>query len=269
MSFSSSSTCRPRRPPPPSLLSRPAAGFRRPRPIRPRRGLPAVAALIFLLGAATPLFPQIAICNPSIPSEERIVYTETFDGAKGTTTETLHLVTEGAKSWYEVLQSSPKVDSLFRLDAGTLFPFYTETSTHEGHAEVRKSMQVVEIKGPFKADELPVSDPNALGLELRGFPWGSRDSARLVFIGQNGVQNLSFSLAVEGKEALELGGRVYECWKVQLGLDGFVGAFIPKTYFWFLAEAPHYLVKFEGLSGAPGSPKRTLVLRSYESDAPR
>jgi hypothetical protein len=204
-----------------------------------------------------------------MPKEERIVYAESFGDTKGITTETLRLVTEGDKSWYEVLQSSPKVDFLFRLDAATLFPFYTETTTHEGNSVVRKSMEVLEAKGPFKSDELPVSDPNALGLELRGFPWGSRDSARLVFLGVNGVQSMSFSLSVQGKESLSLGGKVFECWKVQLGLDGLFGAFIPKTYFWFLARAPHYLVKFEGLSGAPGSPKRTLVLQDYEAEAPR
>ena len=39
-----------------------------------------------------------------------------------------------------------------------------------------------------------------------------------------------------------------------LGALGLLGAFVPKTYFWFEAKAPHRFVKYEGLESGLGTP---------------
>ena len=232
---------------------------------RPLRGGTIGLALFF--GAVAALHSQVPITNPSIPAQERIVYEEAVGDGRGTVSVDVRLVADTTRSYYEVRQESEKVSALFRIDSETLFPFYTEETTRGARAVVRRSVEVLQSQPAAGPDELAISDPSALVFVLRGFPWGSRDSARLVFLGGNGGgdagQGFAFGLSVQGKETLKLNGASYECWRVQLGLEGAFGGLMPKTRLWFLVAAPHYLVKYEGPSGPPGSPKRVLTLREY------
>ena len=47
-------------------------------------------------------------------------------------------------------------------------------------------------------------------------------------------------------------------------MDGFWGAFLPKMKVWYSVTPPHYLVRYEGLAGPPGSPKRDIELLTYQ-----
>jgi hypothetical protein len=76
------------------------------------------------------------------------------------------------------------------------------------------------------------------------------------------------SFAVQGRETVKIDGKPYDCWRGQLSVDGFMGSLMPRMKFWFLAEYPHYLVKFEGGMGGAGASKRVLEeLTEYSSAA--
>ena len=46
-----------------------------------------------------------------------------------------------------------------------------------------------------------------------------------------------------------------ECYKLALTISGMgiLDMMMPKTYLWFYAKSPHYLVRFKGAIGPPGS----------------
>jgi hypothetical protein len=61
-----------------------------------------------------------------------------------------------------------------------------------------------------------------------------------------------------GTENLTINGKAVSCYKIQmipdLGLMNVAGAFVPKTYFWYEAKAPHNFVRYEGLESGLGTP---------------
>jgi hypothetical protein len=232
---------------------------------RPRVARLAAAAIaaIAWAGAAS---AQLRISNPSLPPFERILYDEKVAKETGTVEQTIRLKAENGRRWYEYSSRSASSVSVQRLDPVTLFAFYSETTLLGPSSEVRRTMQVVRNEVRSEADELVVADAASLPVVLRGLPWGSANHARLSFLDSpRGRGSFSLAINVVGRETLQLGGKSYECWKVQLGVDGVIGALMGKTSLWYSVAPPHYLVRSEGLSGPPGSPQRILEIRSYES----
>ena len=225
-------------------------------------------SLAALLSAAS-LPAESAKPLPAQPPSERIVYSETTDGVKTISTQELRLVRKGEESWYEVKLDSEKSKSLLRLDAASLFPFYAETTTKAADSEIRRVTELLKFTAPLKDDELGLLDMNSFAIQLRLYPWERRGATKIVFIGAGPGAGSGFSMefAVVGRETLNLGGSSYECYKAQIGLTGIWSAVYPKSNLWFSVKAPHYLVKSEGLSGGPGSPKRIVELVSYEAGA--
>jgi hypothetical protein len=222
----------------------------------------SVAAI--LLVSATALFAQIRIANPSLPASEHIVYTERIGSETRVIDQRTVLKSDKGKSWYEYVSSSPDSDILLRMDKDTLLATYSETTTRGKDSVIRRTTEILKTTVALKEDELLVSDFNALAVTLRGFPWGTTDHARLVFLGQaNQGMQFSIDLNVQGKETVTANGKPYECWKVQIGVGGVYGAFMGKTYLWYAVDSPHYLVRSEGALGPPGSPQRVLEMNSY------
>ena len=81
-----------------------------------------------------------------------------------------------------------------------------------------------------------------------------------------GSQQFTVKLTAAGRESVSAGGKTYDCWKVELSIGGFLGAFLGKSSFWFAAEAPHYLVKSQGPSGGLGFSQRIQELQSYSAE---
>jgi hypothetical protein len=233
---------------------------------RSPRGLPVLPILISLALPAA-VSAQVVIQNPSLPAEEIAVYTEKVGDDTWTVTQGLSLRTEKGDSWYEFTSRSPESDVSMRLDPVTLFPRSSEVITHSGDSVIRRTTEILKATPHPRADELIIGDYNSLPVVLRGLPWGTFTSVNLVTLGSSGRgQQFSLQLTVVGKETVSAGGKSYECWKVQLGLGGFFGAFIGKSYYWFLADAPHFLVKSEGPSGGPGSPMQKTELQTYSAN---
>jgi hypothetical protein len=70
-----------------------------------------------------------------------------------------------------------------------------------------------------------------------------QDEAQIVFL--NGSDKFKFGLKINGRETLRVNNTAYECRKVQMGLDGFLGSFFPKSYFRYTVDKPHILVRAE------------------------
>jgi hypothetical protein len=111
-----------------------------------------------------------------------------------------------------------------------------------------------------------IGDFISLPVSFRGLPWGAFTSVNLVTLGATrGGQQFSVQLTVAGRQSISAGGKTYDCWKIQLGLGGFLGALLAKSTFWYAVEAPHILVRSEAPTGGPGSPMRVTELQLYSA----
>jgi hypothetical protein len=142
-------------------------------------------------------------------------------------------------------------------------------TTRSPDSVIKRSTEILKVTIPAKANELVIADVNCLPVTLRGLPWGTFTSANLVLLGGMGRgQQLSVELTVAGRESISAGGKAWECWKVQIGLGGILGALMGKSSYWFSEDVPHILVKSETLTGAPGSPLQKWELQSYTAGRP-
>jgi hypothetical protein len=222
--------------------------------------------LAALAASAAPARGQVLIRNPSLPAEEVAVYSEKVGSDSWTVTQTLSLRSEKGDSFYEFTSSSPESDVSMRLDAATLFPRDSQVITRSGDSVIRRTTEILKAAPHPKADELVIGDFNSLAVTLRGLPWGNFSTLNLVALGTGSRgRQFSFQLTAAGRESVSAGGKTYDCFKVQLGIGGFMGAFVGKSTYWFFADAPHFLVKSEGPTGGPGSPIQRSELQTYSA----
>jgi hypothetical protein len=232
---------------------------------RPRRHsfLPLLFAMVL---PAVPLAAQLAISNPSLPPEENLLYTERIEGHSSTVSQGMVYRSADGDAWYEFTSKSPAAEVAMRLDAATLSARSSEVTTRSGDSVIRRTTEILQARAHAKPGELVIGDFTSLPVTLRGLPWGTFTKANLVALGATrGGQPLSVQLTVAGHESVSTGGKTWDCWKVQLGLGGLLGAFFAKSTYWFAAEAPHVLVKSEIPSGGPGSPMQVMELQSYSA----
>jgi hypothetical protein len=134
---------------------------------------------------------------------------------------------------------------------------------------IRRTTEILKSTPHPKANELVIGDFNSLPVTLRGLPWGTFSSVNLVTLEAPGRgMPFTLKLTVVGRESINAGGRTYDCWKVQLGMGGFLGSLMGKSSYWYSANVPHFLVRSESPSGFPGSPLQKWELQSYSARGP-
>lgn len=106
----------------------------------------------------------------------------------------------------------------------------------------------------FKADLI---DKEILGTALQNYPFDEKRDVKFHLL-TNEPTMYKITVKYIGLDTVELGGEKVECHKLQmipdLGLLNMLGAFVPKTYFWYRTSAPYEYVKYEGLESGLGTP---------------
>jgi len=117
---------------------------------------------------------------------------------------------------------------------------------------------VVKINGTEKTFDLKpdLIDKELLGTALTNFPFAEqRDLVFYLLTNEPTVYKMT--LKNLGTETLTVGGKPVACYKIQmipdLGALGLLGAFVPKTYFWYTADDQEF-VRYEGLESGLGTP---------------
>ena len=220
---------------------------------------------LLLICVVCSLHAQIRLSNPGVPAKENLVYAEKIGTQTGVLKQTVALKTENNKTYYEIVTNGTLSDIVYRVDAKTLDGFYSQTVERNPDSTIRRELEILSSSPKIAADELLVSDLNSLPFSLRGFPWGKINFAKLAFSGVSSTSSFSLELNIQGVEKLKIGGKSYECYKVQMGLGGILGGFVPMSFFWYSTQSPNILVRYEGSQGGPGSPVRVLELQSYEA----
>ncbi|MDC7233972.1 MAG: hypothetical protein PQJ58_12135 [Spirochaetales bacterium] len=232
----------------------------------------AFTCLLFLITSS--VFSQSPLADPFIPDNERISYSITTGKE---TTHALQTVsreaTEDGRFWYKVVLSSPEQDIEVDILTETLIPYRSRKVQKTGRTEYT-TWSEIQVAPAVKDDEILLVDFNDLSHILRGYPFSEPRTLNLVFPynpENNGDKKDSISFRVKyiKEENLEIGNQSYMAHKLQLafkmtgGLALFSGM-VPKTFFWYSVENPHYLLKYEGSSGMGNSEKIIMEIESYE-----
>lgn len=206
--------------------------------------------------------------DPNIPDGEIITYAAQVDGTPMTVVETVKVIAgEGGQACYEITSLSPSLDRVITLDKETMRIKTIHTIRKFPRATLDSRLQVMNEEPFAGKDEVILADFSALTYIFRGFIFDELESVKIGFYGESRQRTFGFSANNKKKETLNVNRRAIECYKIEFGLDGFWGSFFPKMNVWYSADPPHYLVRYQGLSGPPGSPKRNMELQSYEVKA--
>jgi len=229
-----------------------------------RTGIAALLACCF----STPC-PASPFKDPGIPDGETITYTTRVDDAPTTVVETVRITrSEAGRENYEITSLSPAMDRVLTLDKETMRIQAIHTVRKFPRATLDSRLQVKNEEPLSGKDEVTLADFSALTYIFRGFLFDELDSVKIGFYGEGRQRTFGFSASNRKKETISVHQKTIECYKVEFGLEGFWGTFLPKMNAWYSVEPPHYMVRYQGLSGPPGSPRRDMEVESYEVKMP-
>lgn len=230
-----------------------------------------ITSLLFLAGGL--LFSNSPLTDPSIPDNEQISYTILKGKEYSSAFQTVNrIISDDGSSWYKVMLSSPDQDIEVDILSESLVPYRSRRVQKGGRTEY---LTYSEIKSAPKVqdDEILLVDFNDLSHILRGYPFSDPKMLKLVFPynpenDNDKKDSITFRIKFIKEETVDIGDESYDSYKLQLsakmtgGMAMFSGM-VPKTFFWYSTEKPHYLLKYEGSSGMGDSERIVMEVESY------
>jgi hypothetical protein len=99
-------------------------------------------------------------------------------------------------------------------------------------------------------------------LRFLAFDQTSRFSAHLL---SNEPRVYSVTFERRGKERVRTPAGDFDAYKVEmvphLGVLNVFRSFVPKAFFWFTVQQPHFWVRYQGLENGPGTPEIVMELQ--------
>ena len=231
--------------------------------------LTQTTALLILLTAA-PLIGESILKDPMIPNGETAVYMVHEGDKQFTVIEEVSITEENERNIYSFVYKSDNETTEVKIERLTMVPFSVH-SVNVGNGISIDSSTRLSFERQIQIDGVPVLSFTDLKYVLRGYPFGEiKEDLDIEFINTTDENESSFVIRIRyiETEELRLDERIIECHKLQLRFSGsgmmrVIKPFIPKTYFWYSAEPPHYLVAYRGGSGFGGSDTRQLEIIDY------
>ena len=224
--------------------------------------------LIFLIyssvvGAAGLASAETLFADPNIPNGETITYVSRVGDKVVTVVEKVVIKKEGEKELYEITSRSNSLDKTIVLERNSMAVVSVRTVRKYQEVTLDSHLTVIDEKEQFGSDEVKLADFTIMNYLFRGFPFGKLEKLKIGSYREGQKDDYPLNVTSKKREKIEVNKRTIECYKLELGMDGFWGRFFPKTNMWYSVVPPHYLVRYKGQSGRPGSPKRTVELESY------
>ena len=206
--------------------------------------------------------------DPDIPDNETIIYRSTSEGKTITVKEQVRHITEENNNFYEIVSLSPALDTHIRINRKDMTVVSVQTVQKHDTAILDSKLVVKDQK--LNGDDNAVKVPHFVALShlLRGFPFESKEKLLINYYG--GSAGKKFQLRVKNKhrDIINVMGKEIECYKLEFGLAGFLWAVLPELELWYSVEPPHYMVRYKGPEGPPGTPKRFIEIIEYQKPSP-
>jgi len=221
-----------------------------------------VSALI-LLGPAAPLWAGFCFQDPGIPHGETVTYESRSNGGLKTIKDAVFVVSDGITEVYEIRSYSPTLDSVMKINKQNMSILSVHLIRKYSDATIDSTLTMVSQRENSKDDEVKIPHFLVLKYLLRGFPFGERKEIKISYYGEERSKQFLMSVKYKKKESIKVKDITIDCHKLEVGLDGFWGTFLPELEFWYSVDPPHYLVKYEGVMGSPGAPESNVLLTDY------
>jgi hypothetical protein len=208
---------------------------------------------------------QTPLVDPQIPNGERAVYDSQLGDSKFTVENTVAVKQDGTREIYEITTLSKRQDKVIRFDKKTMALLSVHAVRKYTDATLDSMLNVVTEKQTYKDNEIKLADFNILMYLMRGYPFGKLQSLKVGYYGEGNEKSYTMTLSFKGTEKVTIKDKTYDCYKLDFGMSSFLGTFLPKLNLWYSVASPHYLVRYEGPEGPPGTPKRVMELASYEA----
>ena len=229
-------------------------------------------ALSFLICSGSWIHGEGLLRDPDISDGEFAVYRVDVEGEYSHFTESIAVREKDGRNYYEIASESDDESKTINIARDAMVPFFVRTVTR-GNGFTSENSTSITLEPGFEYRGIMVLSFDDLVYLLRGYPFEKEASIEVGFLESSededsGIFNFDISIRFNELETLEIGERLIDCYRLELrfrasGIMKILNGMIPKTYFWYNAEPPHYLVAYEGSSGPPGTPKRFVRIVDY------
>ena len=219
------------------------------------------ALFVFSTSVFYTTFADIQLFDPQIPDGE----TTTYDIYIGDYTSSLEnrvsIIEKNNIMYYRFDSRFKNTDLIVEITKNDMKAQSSIMTIRDKHCTIERTTSLKESKLALGPDEIGIINFYSLSYVLRGFPFESNKKVSCMFLGERNL----FPLRVKKtrNEEITINNKTFNCYRLSLSMSGFFGKFFSKTHFWYTVDKPHYLVKYEGPSGGPRSPKWRLELKSY------
>ncbi len=225
--------------------------------------IPFLTFLLLIVTASQTVFAESPFIDPAIPNGETTTYTSHIGDKTMTVVEVVTVKHDGLREVYEITSRSDSLDRTLTLDKETMAILSVHTVRKFPEVTLDSKLKVLNEKFSAEEGEVKLADFAVITYLFRGFPFTKREKLKIGFYGEERKKTFTFSARYKKREDVTVNQKTVACYKIEFGLDGFWGAFLPKMYSWYSVDHPHYLVRYQGLVGPPGSPKRNAELLTY------
>ena len=217
----------------------------------------------FMIGGLSDLCKASPFRDPGIPDGETITYASRVDDISMKVVETVRIIQVGTRACYEITSLSDALDRILTLDKETMSIVSVHTVRKFPRATLDSHLQVKNEQPSSGKEEVILADFSGLIYIFRGFLFSELEQVKIGFYGEERRRSFGFSASNKKTEKITVNQAIIDCYKIEFGLDGFWGTFFPKMNVWYSVDPPHYMVRYQGLVGPPGSPKRDMQVMSY------
>jgi len=203
------------------------------------------------------------LSDPLIPDGEKITYAYRRGDENSTVVEEVRVKKDGEKSLYEITSASKFQDRKIQILRPTMTIRSVHTIRKFPSVTIDSTMTVVDERKEPECEEMKLADFSVLTHVLRGFPFTKLEKLKIGYFGEQRKSSYSMSVKYKGREKITITCGTFDCYKLEFGMDGFFGTFLPKMNAWYTVEAAHYLVYYEGPDGPPGTPRRIMEMVQY------
>ena len=203
--------------------------------------------------------------DPNIPHGEEAVYRVTTGDEISSSTTTVRITEKDGIPVYEISSESDSLERVMLLSRESMNILFVHTISKSTDGIIDTKTELVENNldnDSAAKDTVKMMNMSSLNHALRGFPFEGGRAINLT--GMGGSRFIMYAKVVNREEVKTPAGE-FNSYKIELGIRGGFGLVAPKTYLWFSVDKPHFLVKYIGSLGFPGTPKTTIEIMSYSN----
>jgi hypothetical protein len=225
-------------------------------------------AFLPLSGVGRAAVGRGALKDPGIPDGEKITYRTTTGDVVVTSVETTRIVEKNGASFYKISSKSDSEEVEVMIRRGGMRPVSVRSLSKGKDGTIDRRTEIVEETGG-EDGSVKIMDMQSLVYILRGFPFSKGGSIPLRTLG-NTQGTFTMQAKLDGVDKLTTPAGEFKSYRIEISfgggmVGGMIGMVTPKIYFWYSFDPPHFMVRYRGAAGPPGSPARTVEVVDYHS----